>query len=392
MPYIVAGGGVEGGIGHAGAMAVRVPLPARFRSRVIRSCRTGSASSASAISAGLRWARSCCATSSAGPVWPGKSRSTAPERATGTSARRWTAGARAELSRRGYDGSSHEARQIQASWLHDYDLVLAMDRANLASLRRMADGDGDLLGRIQLMRSFDPDAPAGAEVPDPYNGRPEELRRGVRAGRGSCQGTGQPARGQAVTSPAGGRPVSQATADSLPEGPASPTARHGDKRREPYWRAARCFALPRHSGRWPVGLRQSSRSRFWQERLRPARCRPPGRHRLRSRGGQPALARASRRRSSARRAGQRRRLPGHRLGRGRIPGASGCGPIRPGAREPAHGWRGSVRRAVARRDRRPAAAERAGAQLARVVRGEPACCPTPGSPGTREPLAQRTPR
>lgn len=82
-------------------------------------------------------------------------------------------GTRAELSRRGYDGSSHKARQIQASWLHDYDLVLAMDRSNLSSLRRMANGDGDLLGRIQLMLSFDPDAPAGAEVPDPYNGRPE---------------------------------------------------------------------------------------------------------------------------------------------------------------------------------------------------------------------------
>jgi len=82
--------------------------------------------------------------------------------------------AMAELSRRGYDGSMHEARQIQASWLHDYDLLLAMDGANLSSLCRMAGGDNDLLDRIQLMLSFDPDAPAGAEVPDPYNGRPED--------------------------------------------------------------------------------------------------------------------------------------------------------------------------------------------------------------------------
>ncbi len=43
--------------------------------------------------------------------------------------------ARAELSRRGYDGSGHEARQIRASWLDDYDLLLAMDRSNLANLR-----------------------------------------------------------------------------------------------------------------------------------------------------------------------------------------------------------------------------------------------------------------
>lgn len=82
--------------------------------------------------------------------------------------------ARAELSRRGYDGSGHEARQIQPSWLIDYDLLLAMDRSNLASLRRMAAGDSELLSRIRLMRSFDPDADAQAEVPDPYNGGPEE--------------------------------------------------------------------------------------------------------------------------------------------------------------------------------------------------------------------------
>lgn len=82
--------------------------------------------------------------------------------------------ARAELSRRGYDGSGHRARQIQPSWLTDYDLLLAMDRANLASLRRMAAGDSELAGRIRLMRSFDPAAVAHAEVPDPYHGGPEE--------------------------------------------------------------------------------------------------------------------------------------------------------------------------------------------------------------------------
>jgi len=82
--------------------------------------------------------------------------------------------ARAELSRRGYDGSGHKARQIQPSWLRDYDLLLAMDRSNLANLRRMANGDSEVAGRIRLMRSFDPDAAKQAEVPDPYNGGPEE--------------------------------------------------------------------------------------------------------------------------------------------------------------------------------------------------------------------------
>ncbi len=83
--------------------------------------------------------------------------------------------ARAELTRRGYDGSGHHARQIQEHWLDDYDLVLAMDRRNLANLQRMAAGNPELAGRIQLMRSFDPDSAVGAEVPDPYDGRPGEF-------------------------------------------------------------------------------------------------------------------------------------------------------------------------------------------------------------------------
>ncbi|MGO8957240.1 MAG: low molecular weight protein-tyrosine-phosphatase [Streptosporangiaceae bacterium] len=83
--------------------------------------------------------------------------------------------ARAELTRRGHDGSGHQARQIQQSWLYDYDLFLAMDRRNLANLQRMAAGNPELTGRIQLLRSFDPDSAAGAEVPDPYDGRPGEF-------------------------------------------------------------------------------------------------------------------------------------------------------------------------------------------------------------------------
>lgn len=83
-------------------------------------------------------------------------------------------GARAELFRRGYDGSGHQARQIQPPWLDEYDLLLAMDRSNLAGLRRMAAGNPELTGRIQLMRSFDPQAGDEAEVPDPYAGRPAD--------------------------------------------------------------------------------------------------------------------------------------------------------------------------------------------------------------------------
>src|SRR5262245_50645801 len=46
--------------------------------------------------------------------------------------------ARAELTRRGYDGSAHRARQIGPGWFDRFDLLLAMDQANLRTLRRMA--------------------------------------------------------------------------------------------------------------------------------------------------------------------------------------------------------------------------------------------------------------
>jgi protein-tyrosine phosphatase len=82
--------------------------------------------------------------------------------------------ARAELSRRGYDAGGHEARQIQPDWLEDYDLLLAMDRSNLAGLAELAVGKPGLAGRIMLLRAFDPAAAGGAEVPDPYYGRADD--------------------------------------------------------------------------------------------------------------------------------------------------------------------------------------------------------------------------
>ena len=85
-------------------------------------------------------------------------------------------GARAELARRGYDGSGHRARQFEPSWFERYDLVLGMDASNLARLRRMAP-DREAAQRTALFLSFDP-ARSGTdgdlEVPDPWGGGPEE--------------------------------------------------------------------------------------------------------------------------------------------------------------------------------------------------------------------------
>jgi protein-tyrosine phosphatase len=81
--------------------------------------------------------------------------------------------ARGALARRGYDGSGpespgrHRARQFQASWLGDRDLVLAMDASNLAALRRLAG-----LADRDRIRLFGEVGGLGlrAEIPDPYGG------------------------------------------------------------------------------------------------------------------------------------------------------------------------------------------------------------------------------
>jgi protein-tyrosine phosphatase len=82
------------------------------------------------------------------------------------------AGARAELSRRGYDGARHRARQFESSWFGRYDLVAAMDEANLRRLRAMARDPGDE-DRIVLFTRFDPDLTGRLDgrdlsVPDTY--------------------------------------------------------------------------------------------------------------------------------------------------------------------------------------------------------------------------------
>ncbi len=61
------------------------------------------------------------------------------------------------------------ARQVDAKDFRDFDLILAMDRANERELRRSAP-DRQAAAKVRLLREFDP-ASAGSEdleVPDPY--------------------------------------------------------------------------------------------------------------------------------------------------------------------------------------------------------------------------------
>ncbi|MBT8765210.1 low molecular weight protein-tyrosine-phosphatase [Metapseudomonas boanensis] len=72
---------------------------------------------------------------------------------------------RVAAQRRGYDLSQLRARQVEAADFGRFDLILAMDKSNLANLQRLRSGAGAeldlLLQRYEL---------ALDEVPDPYYG------------------------------------------------------------------------------------------------------------------------------------------------------------------------------------------------------------------------------
>ncbi|ROS40010.1 protein-tyrosine phosphatase [Amycolatopsis thermoflava] len=72
--------------------------------------------------------------------------------------------ARETLREHGYTGK-HVAAQVDSDHLAA-DLLLAADRGHLRELRRLVDDPE----RVRLLRSFDPEAPDGAEIPDPYYG------------------------------------------------------------------------------------------------------------------------------------------------------------------------------------------------------------------------------
>ena len=79
--------------------------------------------------------------------------------------------ARKELTRSGYDGESHRARQFQPSWLSERDLILAMDAANLRDLRALAaPGDQDRIRLFGEIAGLD-----GQDVPDPYYGSADDF-------------------------------------------------------------------------------------------------------------------------------------------------------------------------------------------------------------------------
>ena len=103
----------------------------------------------------------------------------------------WHIGERADrravaaLATRGYDGSTHRARQFDPAWFPELDLVIALDAGHARTLHGWAPDDTQR-AKVRLLRSFDtgPAGPGGPgidgrrrpadlDVRDPYYDGPE---------------------------------------------------------------------------------------------------------------------------------------------------------------------------------------------------------------------------
>lgn len=98
----------------------------------------------------------------------------------------WHIGERADrravaaLVEAGYPDEGHRARQFEVTWFATRQLVIALDRGHLRTLRTWAPGEADR-GKVHLLRSFDPVLAAGGpesqlDVADPYYDGPAMFR------------------------------------------------------------------------------------------------------------------------------------------------------------------------------------------------------------------------
>jgi protein-tyrosine phosphatase len=81
------------------------------------------------------------------------------------------------------------ARRVTREDFERFDLLVAMDRENLAELRHLAP-DGEAGAKVRLLREFDP-ASAGApdlDVPDPYYGGPRGFDDVLDLVEAACRG------------------------------------------------------------------------------------------------------------------------------------------------------------------------------------------------------------
>lgn len=92
---------------------------------------------------------------------------------------------RAAAEARGTELSSL-ARQVREGDFRDFDLILVMDRSNLADIRSFS-GDGRLMNKVRLFCEFCNDHDE-TEVPDPYYGGPEGFEKVLDLLEDGCAG------------------------------------------------------------------------------------------------------------------------------------------------------------------------------------------------------------
>jgi protein-tyrosine phosphatase len=94
--------------------------------------------------------------------------------------------ARAAGKHRGLDVRGR-ARRVTTEDFEYFDYVIAMDRSNRSDLHRIARSH-DSKAMIELLRNFDPDSPADADVPDPYYGDGDGFERVLDICEAACRG------------------------------------------------------------------------------------------------------------------------------------------------------------------------------------------------------------
>ncbi|MFI4991885.1 MAG: low molecular weight protein-tyrosine-phosphatase [Solirubrobacterales bacterium] len=82
-----------------------------------------------------------------------------------------------------------KARRVSASDFDDFDLMIAMDSANLSDLRALA-GDDRQRAKVRLLREFEAasDGSGELDVPDPYYGSGDGFERVLDMVEASCRG------------------------------------------------------------------------------------------------------------------------------------------------------------------------------------------------------------
>lgn len=93
--------------------------------------------------------------------------------------------AQAAARMRGYDLSALRARQVSAADFERFDLLLAMDDANLAELRRRCPAEHR--GKVRLLMAFEPGA-TESEVADPYFGGTQCFEQVLDQCEAACRG------------------------------------------------------------------------------------------------------------------------------------------------------------------------------------------------------------